>query len=258
MLALAWLVPRHLPAADDLAPAAGRFLVADRGMGDPRFARTVILLVDYSADGALGLIVNRPTLMSLAHAFPDRGSDAGKRGVLWFGGPVAMNSASMLLDTTRQPEGARRVFSSVHYSNSRELLDSMLGSDPDSRFRVYSGYAGWSPGQLDSELARGDWRVKEARVEQVFPKDGEGLWRLLIGDRGTWVQRPPAGSRVLPVHLQRRDGGVGSDAGSHPHGTAAHGAVLHVVRVAGRAVHRQLHGLPAVGAGGGDGLEHVR
>jgi putative transcriptional regulator len=263
LVALACLAAPVRAAEGGAEPGAGRFLVAKRAMGDPRFARTVILLVDYGPEGALGIIVNRPTVIPLTHAFPDRTPPGAEGAVLWFGGPVAVNSASVLIDAAEAPPGARHVFSSVYFGTSRVLLDSVLAPQSGSRFRIYSGYAGWGPSQLDAELARGDWTVTGAGVAQVFAADGEALWRRLVGADGTWVNGPaPRGAQkasgVLAADLEPVQRPVRADPDAHPHGLAAHGAVLHVVRVASGAVHAELQRLPAVRAGDGGRVEHLR
>jgi putative transcriptional regulator len=168
-------------------PAAGVFLVARRGMPDPRFARSVILLVRYGARGALGLIVNRPTRMSLPHAFPDVEGLQDSKQVMWFGGPVALQQAGLLVDSPQTPEQALTVMGSLHFSTSFELLKSLLAESAGSPYRVYAGHAGWAPAQLDGELARGDWHLRAASVEQVLAADTEALWKTLIGASGTWV-----------------------------------------------------------------------
>ena len=168
-------------------PAAGVFLVARRGMPDRRFARTVVLLVRYGARGALGLIVNRPTPMSLPHAFPDVEGLRDSKQVMWFGGPVALQQAGLLVDSPQTPEQALTVMDSLHFSTSFELLQSILAGSSGSRYRVYAGHAGWAPAQLDGELARGDWHLRKASVEQVLAADTEPLWKTLIGASGTWV-----------------------------------------------------------------------
>lgn len=169
-------------------PAAGVFLIARRGMPDPRFARTVVLLVDYGEEGALGLIVNRPTRMPLPGAFPGVEALQDSKQVLWFGGPVAADQAALLFDAPQTPAQSKKVMDTLHFSTSLEVLESLVTASRPSRYRVYAGYAGWAPAQLDGELARGDWHLREASVEQVMAADTRELWNTLIGAGGTWVR----------------------------------------------------------------------
>ena len=185
-------------------PAAGVFLVARRDMPDRRFARTVVLLMRYGARGALGLIVNRPTRMSLPAAFPEIEGLQDSRQVMWFGGPVAVGQAGLLVDSQQTPTQALTVMDTLHFSTSFELLQSLLNASPDDHYRVYAGHAGWAPAQLDGELARGDWHLRAASVEQVLAADTDALWKTLIGASGTWVMSdgdwlPPAIPPPLPT-----------------------------------------------------------
>ncbi len=181
-------------AREDLAPAAGRFLVARRGMPDPRFANTVVLLVDYGPLGALGLIVNRPTEIDLPRAFPDLAELRDAAGVLWYGGPVRPGQAAMLAQIDELPGNSLQVLEGLRFSTDPQALRAVATTAPPARFRVYAGYSGWAPQQLDAELARGDWRVVPASVADVFGDEGQGLWERLIGQRGTWVRRGGAQS----------------------------------------------------------------
>lgn len=238
--------------AGDAALEAGRFLVASRGMADPRFAHTVVLVVEHGPGGALGLVVNRATAATLGRALPDMESRARAGDPLWYGGPVAPGRAAVLVAGRGAPQPSRQVLQDLQFSTDPAVLAAVLG-DGDARFRVYAGYAGWAPGQLEGELARGDWTVSPATTEQVFRDDGMQLWRELAGERGTWVRRgrgPEPASVVLARHLERGQRAVGVHVHGDEHRAAAHAAVFHVPGVAGRAVHRELDRLPAERAGG--------
>lgn len=193
---------RPVLAADDVAePGAGVFLVARRGMPDPRFAQTVVLLVEYGTEGALGVIVNRPTRLPLPEAFPDLPALKESDQHLWFGGPVQPDQAALLVSTPQAPERSLTVLDQLHFSTSIELLHSLARSPAPTRFRVYAGYAGWAPAQLDGELARGDWLLRGASAEQVMTGDARGLWQELIDGKGTWVKRERGGGGEWPPRL---------------------------------------------------------
>ena len=168
-------------------PAAGMFLVARAGMPDPRFARTVVLLVKFGPGGALGLIVNRPTAVTLASALPELDNLRESNDVIWFGGPVQPHRAAVLISATEGPEHSLPVMPSLHFSAHVETLAALTPADGTTRFRTYAGYAGWGPSQLNAELARGDWIVREGSVEQVFTPDADKLWDSLMETPGTWV-----------------------------------------------------------------------
>ena len=174
-------------------PRRGMFLVAGPRMPDPRFARTVILLLEYDESGALGLVVNRPTEVSLHDALvtPLPGS-ADHR--VHTGGPVEHRR---LIALHRSPEAvgdAQHVFADVYASASFETLRRMLERDGHAvDLRAYLGYAGWAPGQLDSELARGDWIVTPADAESIFDAPPDEVWEdLMRRNAGRWVRRGTA------------------------------------------------------------------
>lgn len=163
------------------APAAGDFLVAARQQqGD--FSRSVVLLLDYGPNGAFGLIVNRPTTLSLAKLLPDVGALQGRDDSLYVGGPVAIDHLILLIRAKSAPPGAVHVMDDIYVSGSVKTLRAIAGDGaPSASFRGYAGYAGWGPGQLDREIANGDWFVRPADPEAVFTQDPAGLWEKLVG-----------------------------------------------------------------------------
>ena len=168
----------------------GKFLVASRDMKDPRFAETVILLVEYGSNGATGLIVNQPTEVRLSSALPDVKGLEYRKDIVYIGGPVNQGQMLMLIQSKGKPEESRHVFQDIYVSGSRKALEGMTGkTDTGSRFRVYAGYSGWAPQQLDRELGRGDWHLLEADVKTIFDKEPSQIWPGLIR-RGSaqWVK----------------------------------------------------------------------
>jgi putative transcriptional regulator len=183
--------------------APGRFLVASRELIDLNFSQSVVLLIEYGPKGAMGLIINRPTEVRLSEALPDMEDLAHLKQNLFFGGPVAQNQILMLLRSDREIEGTHLVFEDVYASTSRAVLEEMVNhAGADDSFRVYAGYAGWAPGQLDQEFSRGDWHVLRADRESIFEKEAAQIWPELIRwSAGQWVK-----ARPLPIRetsLQR-------------------------------------------------------
>jgi putative transcriptional regulator len=163
------------------ALAVGKLLVASRNLSDPNFANTVVLLADVSREGAMGLVVNRPTTVTLARLFPALERTLASASTAFLGGPVPGPGALALLRGTTAPATTRRIVAEVHLVNSRAVLEEMIGAGaPASRFRVYLGYAGWGPGQLEDETAKGAWRVLEGDADVVFDADPRAMWRRLI------------------------------------------------------------------------------
>jgi putative transcriptional regulator len=191
-------------AIDDPPPAKGVFLVAARDIGDPRFHNAVVLLVKHDGDGTVGLIVNKPTRISLAEAVPDLAGVQRTDQLVFFGGPVQMDVMIFLVHSTTPVADADEVKDDMYVGGERTTLEQLLAGDRSQRpLRVFAGYAGWAPGQLDMELARGDWHVLPADAATVFDKDPEAIWEELI-DReepeGLLVERKAAGSLHLSGH----------------------------------------------------------
>ena len=170
------------------ALGAGILLIARPGLPDPNFAETVILLIDYSADGALGLIINRPSRHRLAQALPNIEALTDRTDRIYLGGPVATQNMALLLRSSQPPESALHVIDDIYFSLSPSVFETVL-EDEANVFHAYAGYAGWSPGQLDREMARGDWRVAGADAEIVFERPPQVVWPELIRlTEGIWVE----------------------------------------------------------------------
>lgn len=162
-------------------PAKGVFLVANRDMSDLRFQRSVIILLLHGDEGSLGVIVNRPTDISLSEAVPDLPGAGNEEHTLFFGGPVAMETLLLLVRSHDPPAQAAPVLEEVYWSGSREALEALLAEGkPDSELRVYFGRAGWAPGQLEAELTDGSWRLFKADPETLFSQNPDGLWEAFM------------------------------------------------------------------------------
>ncbi|MGH8273869.1 MAG: YqgE/AlgH family protein [Gammaproteobacteria bacterium] len=191
------------------APATGRFLVAASGQPGV-FSGSVVLLIAYGPDGALGLIVNQPTKFPLAKALSNESELPDSNKPLYFGGPVALDHLTLLIRSKTPPPDALRVLDDIYSSGSMKTLQAVAGNKfPGARFRGYAGYAGWAPGQLDSEIARGGWYVLAANADEVFTVDPAGLWKKLIHrQKLRWVDALRTDSprqRFLSMHDARLD-----------------------------------------------------
>lgn len=164
--------------------AKGKFLVATKNIKDPRFAETVILLVDYSQNGTLGLIVNRPTDMRLSQVFSDIEGLDKVSDPIYIGGPVERNQLFMLIQSGSQPEDAHLVFDNIYVSSSSNLLRRIVDNPgAGERFRIYAGYAGWAPGQLEREIARGDWYILQGDAEIIFDNAPMEIWKRIMNQK---------------------------------------------------------------------------
>ena len=173
----------------------GMFLLASPRLGDPRFAQTVVLLLEYDETGALGLVVNRPTEFSLQDVLETPLPNSAEH-VVFLGGPVEHRRLIALFRSSEAVDGADRVTGDVHASGSVDTLRRRLERDGHAAdVHTYLGYAGWSPGQLDSELARGDWIVTPADATSIFDMPSAELWHdLMRRNAGRWVHAGPARS----------------------------------------------------------------
>jgi len=181
-----WIAP---PAVDEwiATPAAGPkleagvFLVARRGLPDSNFTETVLLLLSYGPGGALGLVLNRPSDVELSVLTPRISDFADRDDPLYIGGPVPGDELFVLVRDDAPPDGAERVFGGVWASHDPEFLRRVAREGvPRDRLRVYAGYAGWAPGQLDRELERGDWHVVVPDEQTIFAPRPVETWKKLL------------------------------------------------------------------------------
>jgi putative transcriptional regulator len=161
--------------------AKGKFLVAARQLIDPNFRETVVLLVEYGLEGAMGLVINRPSNVTLASVFPDIKELKQRKDIIYVGGPVAVNQILLLIGSKTVPDHATPVSEGVYISSSWKVLERLMKqTGKDEHFRLFAGYAGWAPSQLDFERTRGDWHVLKAEAEMVFSQNPDELWPELI------------------------------------------------------------------------------
>ena len=176
---------RGILSAEPVTPEVGRFLVATHQLEDPNFRRTVILLVAADETGALGLIVNRPARGQL----PPGGSS--EQASVYSGGPVPAGLPFILFRSDSAVTEAGHVVDDVYVTVSEAVLADLAREGlGDDRVRVYVGYAGWGPGQLEAEIGRGDWTLREASGADVFSSAPLDLWRRLA------PPPPPLSARV--------------------------------------------------------------
>lgn len=178
-----------------------QLLIAARTLRDPIFGRSVILLLEHSPQGAIGLMINRPTDVSLHEALPATRPWAERSDRLFLGGPVETHVMAFLMRSEIQPPESKHVFANVYASGDPEALVAVLeGPIQQDHFRAYLGYAGWGPGQLDAEMARGDWHSSPAHPDFVFSPPPEEIWdHLVFEHEGTQVNLgPPAPMLRVP------------------------------------------------------------
>lgn len=176
-------IPRESPDVPGFREelAKGKFLVASRRLGDPNFSETVVLLIEYGPEGAVGLVINRPSNVKLSTVFPDVKELKERKDTIYVGGPVAVNQMLMLIRSAQAPAASVPVIENVYISSSWTVLERLIKkANAEQRFRLFAGYAGWAPNQLDLERTRGDWHVLNADADSVFAHDPKALWQELI------------------------------------------------------------------------------
>ena len=178
-LALAcFLIASQPGAGEDLA--GGKLLVAARAVQGGPFGESVILLLQYGMDtGAVGLIINRPMTVPLRDVLPQLQGLAQYRGPVYLGGPVEMDTVRALVLAETPPVPSLNIFGHVHLVPPEKATSAGHPADASS-LRFYVGYAGWAPGQLENEVARGDWHIRSATTDLVFAEDPGRVWRELV------------------------------------------------------------------------------
>ena len=187
-----------MPESSPVQLRAGQLLVATPALVDPNFDHTVVLLLDYDENGALGVVLNRPSLVPVGEILSEWSEVVREPGVLFQGGPVGTDSALAVAalppggGESLEPVGWRRMFDStgiVDLDAPAELISPAVAG-----MRIFAGYAGWATEQLESEIEEGSWYVVPSTAADLFGADPEGLWmRVLRRQPGelAWVSTRP-------------------------------------------------------------------
>jgi putative transcriptional regulator len=158
----------------------GKLLVSSPSLHDPNFRRTVVLTTHHDDEGAMGLVLTRPSEIAIADAAPMLASLPGADGVVLVGGPVQPEAVVVLAELEEPDERVEPVVGLVGYLPGDAEPDEL----PIARMRVFAGYSGWGPGQLEGELEEGSWIVVRAEPEDVFATDPDELWRTVLNRKG--------------------------------------------------------------------------
>ena len=164
-------------SGDEAKPLTTILLVARAELPDSNFKDSVVLVMNNIAPAPIGVIVNRPTRIGVSRLFPDLERLAQVEDKLYFGGPVEIESISFLFRANTPPEHATQVLDGVYISSNRELLRKLLDRDkPMEGLRIFVGHSGWVPGQLEAEIARGDWTLAPAETDAIFEPKSKHPW----------------------------------------------------------------------------------
>lgn len=158
----------------------GRLLVAAPALSGSTFERAVILMLSHDDDGALGVMVNKPTEVPVRDVLPNWTSVVSSPDVVFRGGPVSLDSALGLVSigSYEEPLGVRRVrdhLGVVDLDTPIEVVQSAVAA-----MRVFAGYAGWSPNQVEGEIDEGSWYVVDSEPGDAFQFEADDLWRDVL------------------------------------------------------------------------------
>lgn len=160
----------------------GKLVVAQPSLLDPNFARTVVLILDHGEDGAVGVVLNRPTETGLSQALPQWERFAAQPNVVFVGGPVVEEGTAICLSRARkvtETEAWKPLIGGVGTLDVNRAPEE-IGAEIEE-LRLFAGYAGWGKGQLEAEIAAGGWFVVDAKPVDGFTNDPAGLWRAVLG-----------------------------------------------------------------------------
>jgi putative transcriptional regulator len=168
--------------SDYMESLRGQLLVASPTLIDPNFLRTVVLITEHNDDGAMGIVLNRPSTATVEEAAPELESIVIPEDDVYIGGPVQPTAIVVVADFERPDDASVPIFSTVGFVAA--------GSEPSAveatstRARVFAGFAGWAPGQLEGEIERDDWFLEPALVADVFTPEPEDLWSEVLDRKG--------------------------------------------------------------------------
>jgi putative transcriptional regulator len=163
------------------APEKGKLLVATEDMRDPNYRETVVLLLHHDEGGTIGVAVNRPTWLAPEEVVTEIGAIEGFDGKVFRGGPIG---STQLIYLVRDPPpgtfDAPPILDGIHASGNLELVQQLAaGAEGDRGLRLFAGHSEWTAGQLQREIARGQWVVVDASEDRVFSPPGD-LWRRML------------------------------------------------------------------------------
>ncbi|HLJ02742.1 MAG TPA: YqgE/AlgH family protein [Solirubrobacteraceae bacterium] len=162
--------------------ARGQLLIAGPTLLDPNFWRTVVLIVEHNEEGALGLVLNRPSEATVSETIPQLEELLDRDDLVYHGGPVGPSALIVLARFDEPGDAALLAFEDVGVLGTGFSLDDPPAGIREAR--AFAGHAGWGPGQLDGELERGDWILEAARREDAFSADPDGLWASVLTRKG--------------------------------------------------------------------------
>jgi putative transcriptional regulator len=158
---------------------AGKLIVSSPSLLDPNFRRTVVLMTHHDEEGAMGLVLSRPSPLAVADTVPGL-ADLPGADCLYVGGPVQTDVIVALVELEEPHPEVEPVVGTIGYLPGESEADDL----EIARARVFAGYSGWGPGQLEEEMAEPSWIVVRAVPDDVFAPDPDELWRTVLHRKG--------------------------------------------------------------------------
>ena len=158
----------------------GKLLVSSPSLVDPNFRKTVVLVAHHDEDGAMGLVLSRPSDVSAADAVPLLEDLPGANDPVFVGGPVQPDAFMVLAEFEDIDQAAAPIMNSLGFMPADTDLDDLS----IRRMRLFAGYSGWGAGQLEAELAEPSWIIVDAETDDAFADDPDELWRAVLHRKG--------------------------------------------------------------------------
>jgi putative transcriptional regulator len=165
-----------------VASLRGKLIVASPALGDPNFARSVVLIAEHNDDGAMGLVLNRPSEATVTESVEELGGVVDAGATVFVGGPVQTDAVMVLAEFDDPEQAAAVVLADVGFLPAEADLAELSGRT--RRARVFAGHAGWGPGQLEGELEDDAWIVADAEPDEIFTEAPEELWGEVLARKG--------------------------------------------------------------------------
>ena len=184
------LSPWHsIPGAGDERDFTGQLLVATEEMEDPRCFETVIYIVRHNAEGTLGLVINRPlakgSIDDLLKGFGGEAKGSKREVVIYYGGPVSSLQGFVLHSDDVELDTSTKVRDGISMTSDIKMIEAMASGKGPKQSLIMMGYAGWAPGQLETEIKNGAWFTIQSDKALIFGKDAERKWRQAMDRKQT-------------------------------------------------------------------------
>jgi len=162
----------------------GHFLVAGPRLRDPNFFKTAVLIFEHGDEGAMGVIINRPSSISVANAMGAHFKLPHTDDVVFVGGPVEPNALFIVHSADELSDGETPILPGLYVGTNADIFEDVVEramcEDDGLPFRVYCGCAGWGAEQLEGELSRGDWFSVPADMDFLFDDNPYCVWERLV------------------------------------------------------------------------------